>query len=208
MNNMSRIIILEERANSLALVEEVLRNRIGISNPITYTTTQKAVAATIANEPDLIVLEASKRGFSALGKLRKSCIPTRIIMLSASDAEKDILQAIRNGADGYLLKDTNPEHLAALLMKALQGKMALSDGVVEILARALRYSEGEQAASQPALTKREKEVLQLLTEGKSNKALAEVMGISEGTVKVHIKNILKKLGLRSRMQAALWTLRR
>lgn len=208
MSELNSVFIIEERANSLSLIEEVLKNHIGIIAPMKLPMVQQSVNTAIASEPDLIVLEASKRGFAALAKLRSSCIPSRVIMFSASDAEKDIFNAIRNGADGYLLKDTKPEHLTALLTKALQGKMALSDGVVEILAKALRYSELEsQQASLKVLTKREKEVLHLLSEGKSNKALAEELTISEGTVKVHIKNILKKLGLNSRTQAALWKLK-
>lgn len=205
MSELNSVYIIEERTNSLSLVEEALKNHIGIIAPLKLPMAQQSVNTAIASEPDLIVLEASKRGFAALTKLRSSCIPSRVIMFSASDAETDIFNAIRNGADGYLLKDTKPEHLSALLTKALQGKMALSDGVIEILAKALRYSEQQsQQASLKVLTNREKEVLHLLTEGKSNKVLAEALMISEGTVKVHIKNILKKLGLQSRMQAALW----
>ncbi|WP_157980964.1 LuxR C-terminal-related transcriptional regulator [Aliidiomarina shirensis] len=209
MSDLNSVLIIEERTDSLSLVEDVFKTHIGKITPIKLPMAPQSVSTAIASEPELIVLEASKRGYAALAKLRKSCVPSRIIMFSASDAETDILNAIRNGADGYLLKDTDPAQLSALLTKALQGKMALSEGVVEILAKALRYSESEiQQASQQPLTKREKEILRLLTEGKSNRILAEELAISEGTVKVHIKNILKKLGLRSRMQAALWQLKR
>lgn len=206
MSNVNSVVIIEERIDSLAIVKEVLENHIGLIDTTKLPMAQKSVNIVISSEPDLIVLEASKRGFSALAKIRNSCIPSRIIMFSASDAERDIFNAIRNGADGYLLKDTQPEHLSELLGRALQGRMALSDGVIEILAKALRYSEESQTPSLQALTKRETEILHLLTEGKSNKTLAEELAIAEGTVKVHIKNILKKLGLRSRMQAALWKL--
>lgn len=157
-------------------------------------------------DPDLIVLDLNMQGMDGiqtLKTLRDKGVSSRIIILTVSDADDDVVAAITNGADGYLLKDMEPELLLEQIHRAVTGKMVLSEAITEILATALRQpkSVNSQLSS---LTNREYEILSLIAQGMSNKMIARELDISDGTVKVHVKHLLKKLGLRSRVEAAVW----
>ncbi|RUO20741.1 two-component system response regulator NarL [Aliidiomarina haloalkalitolerans] len=158
-------------------------------------------------DPDLIVLDLNMHGMDGLETLkgmRKVGVTSRIVMLTVSDADEDVVEAISSGADGYLLKDMDPEKLLEQLRRALDGKMVLSEAVTEILATAIRKPAPRQQADLNNLTNREYEILSLIAKGMSNKVIARELDISDGTVKVHVKHLLKKLGLRSRVEAAVW----
>ncbi|MFY0663850.1 MAG: two-component system response regulator NarL [Natronospirillum sp.] len=161
-------------------------------------------------QPDLIMLDMNMKGMdgiATLTELRARDIDARIVMLTVSDAEEDVVAALSLGADGYLLKDTDPLELSRLLRSALDGKMVLSEQVTAILASQLRHrKDAPTTPNADTLTEREWEVLHLLAKGKSNKMVARELDVTEGTVKVHVKNLLKKLGLKSRLQAAVWVM--
>ncbi len=125
-------------------------------------------------------------------------------MLTVSDADEDVLNAISSGADGYLLKDMEPEEMLAQIERALTGKMVLSESVTQVLATAIRNPLVKQDIEKDSLTQREWEILKLIAKGMSNKLIARELDISDGTVKVHVKHLLKKLHLRSRVEAAVW----
>jgi two-component system nitrate/nitrite response regulator NarL len=127
-----------------------------------------------------------------------------VIVLTVSDAPDDVLQAIRAGADGYLLKDSEPEVLLAQIEQALQGTLTVSDALASRLAHALRDEAQAKARTPGDLTDREREILRGLAQGLSNKMIARELDISEGTVKVHVKNVLRKLKMKSRVEAAVW----
>jgi len=159
------------------------------------------------HDPDLIVLDLNMHGMDGietLKKLRDSGVTSRIIMLTVSDADDDVVAAITNGADGYLLKDMEPELLLEQIHRAVTGKMVLSEAITEILATALRQPTQSVTSQLSTLTNREHEILSLIAKGMSNKVIARELDISDGTVKVHVKHLLKKLGLRSRVEAAVW----
>lgn len=165
---------------------------------------------TLAEEcrPDLILLDLNMKGMDGLETLRnlkQRGIDSRIIMLTVSDNEDDVVSALRAGADGYLLKDMEPEDTLDYLRQASNGKLVISERLTELLAHALR-TEGSHPtdATQAGLTEREHEILQLIAKGLSNKMIARKLDITEGTVKVHVKHLLKKLNLRSRVEAAVW----
>jgi two-component system, NarL family, nitrate/nitrite response regulator NarL len=143
-------------------------------------------------------------GTEALQALRASGCVAKVAMLTVSDQEQDLVAALRAGADGYLLKDTEPEELLTQLRQIVAGRLILTEGLSEHLARAMRRRDEPRSADQPRFTPREKEVLDLIAEGLNNKQIARRLDLSEGTVKVHVKHLLKKLGLRSRLEAALW----
>lgn len=158
--------------------------------------------------PDLILLDLNMRGMDGietLKQIKQRDGDARVIMLTVSDNEEDVVAALRAGADGYLLKDMEPEDTLAYLRLAAQGKMVISDRLTELLAHALR-SEGNHPSDveQAGLTEREEQILQLIAHGLSNKMIARKLDITEGTVKVHVKHLLKKLNLRSRVEAAVW----
>ena len=164
-----------------------------------------------ALNPDLILLDLNMKGMDGietLKQLKRSDIDSRIIMLTVSDNDEDVITALRSGADGYLLKDMEPEDTLRCLHRASQGRIVLCDQLTDLLAYALREEAAHPASlEQASLTEREDEILKLISEGASNKLIARALDITEGTVKVHVKHILKKLNLRSRVEAAIWAVK-
>ena len=159
-------------------------------------------------KPDLILLDLHMKGLDGIVTLtRLRADPTldaRIVMLTVSDTETDVIAALRAGADGYLIKDMEPEDLLAMLREAMRGRLVISPQLTELLARALRDSPGPKPPDQADLTPREREILDMLAQGWSNKLIARDLDLAVGTIKVHVKHILKKLGLKSRVEAAVW----
>ncbi|MCP5173228.1 MAG: two-component system response regulator NarL [Pseudomonadales bacterium] len=159
-------------------------------------------------DPDLILLDLNMKGMDGLETLRamrEQGVVARIVVFTVSDDSNDVVAALKSGADGYLLKDMDPDELMIQLREACQGKMVLSDSLTELLA--LSYREDSISASTDIynrLTRREKEILKMIADGLSNKMIGRQLDIVEATVKVHVKNLLKKLGLRSRVEAAVW----
>lgn len=167
----------------------------------------EAIPLAIALDPDLIILDLNMQGMdgiATLQRLREEGVTSRIVMLTVSDADEDVVNAISNGADGYLLKDSDPEELLEQIKRALNGKMVLSEAVTQVLATALRRPSVKPQSELNSLTNREHEILSFIAKGLSNKLIARELNISDGTVKVHVKHLLKKLGLRSRVEAAVW----
>ena len=171
---------------------------------------EDAIAIAQQTEPDLILMDLNVPGIDGLEttrRMRDVDIDARIVMFTVSDEQGHVLEALRNGADGYLLKDMDAEQLIEQIRLAATGRMALSPELTQVLAEAIRVRPkptGQVPFS--SLTKREKEVLRQIAKGQSNKMIARKLGITEGTVKVHVKNLLHKLGLRSRVEAAVWVL--
>ncbi len=159
--------------------------------------------------PDLILLDLNMRGMSGietLRALREADLAARILILTVSDAADDLVAAIRAGADGYLLKDMEPEELLARIVEALSGRIVISESLNGLLARSLRDEAQAAERSLAPLTDRGRDILGCLASGLSNKLIARDLNIAEGTVKVHIKNLLKKLKFRSRLEAAVWAI--
>lgn len=151
--------------------------------------------------PDMIILDLNMKGMSGLDvlkALRLDDIDAKIAVLTVSDSRSDIFALIEAGADGYLLKDTEPDTLLAQLKRIAEGQVVLSDAVKQRLL--------EQHASHDPLqllTDREMDVLKLIATGLSNKQIATQLFISEETVKVHIRNLLRKLNVHSRVAATV-----
>ncbi|MGH1448001.1 MAG: two-component system response regulator NarL [Pseudomonadaceae bacterium] len=167
-----------------------------------------AIRLALELEPDLILLDLNMPGMDGLETLRGMRdreVDARIIMFTVSDDQTDVLQALRQGADGYLLKDMDADDLVEHVRLAARGKLALSPELTMVLAEAIRERPKTPSQVQAAnLTKREKDVLKLISKGLSNKMIARRLDIAEGTVKVHVKRLLNKLGMRSRTEAAVW----
>jgi len=160
-------------------------------------------------DPDVVLMDLNMKdmnGIEALTELRKRGITAVVVIFTVSNHEKDILAAMKAGADGYLLKDCEPEDLMEKLRLAATGKSVLDDELVQIVTHALRENKPSPPSSKDLLTAREKDILDLLAACKSNKAIANELGITDGTVKVHVKNLLRKLNLKSRIEAAVWAL--
>lgn len=156
--------------------------------------------------PDLILLDLNMKdmsGIQVLETLKAADLDSRVIMLTVSDHEDDLLAALRGGADGYLLKDSEPEELLSQLQSAAGGKLVLSEQLTGLLAHAIRQDSRPKSPDKAGLTEQERRILDHIAAGKSNKLIARELGIAEGTVKVHVKHILKKLDVRSRVEAAV-----
>lgn len=161
------------------------------------------------NDPDLILLDLNMpgmNGFETLNNLRKLELSGRIILFTVSNYRDDLLNALKQGADGYLLKDMEPEKFLMALKEAASGKMVISPTLASVLAESLRESRTHYDNHPPALTPRESAILDLIAQGLANKMIANKLQITESTVKVHVKHLLKKLNLKSRVEAAIWVL--
>lgn len=168
---------------------------------------ESGIRLAMETEPDLILLDLNMKGMdgiATLQRLRAADLDARVVMLTVSDSEEDVVAALRAGADGYLLKDMEPEDILACLQKATQGRLAISEQLTELLARALREEPRPQRIDEAGLTPREEEILGLIAKGWSNKLIARDLALSVGTVKVHVKHVLKKLKLKTRVEAAVW----
>ncbi|QEA40534.1 two-component system response regulator NarL [Pistricoccus aurantiacus] len=159
-------------------------------------------------DPDMILLDLNMpgmNGIETLKRLREADFAGRVVMFTVSDHEEDVVAALRAGADGYLLKDMDPDEMVRQIRQAGLGRMVISESLTALLAEALRNQRSKPAAPDVhSLTQREREILRELAGGLSNKLIARKLDITEGTVKVHVKHLLKKLNLRSRVEAAVW----
>ncbi|WFN56352.1 two-component system response regulator NarL [Dickeya lacustris] len=158
-------------------------------------------------DPDLVLLDLNMpgmNGLATLSRLRETALSGRIVVFTVSNHEEDVINAFRGGADGYLLKDMEPEDLLVALHQAAAGKMVLSDTLTPVLAASLREARSSDTRDIQLLTPREKDILKLIAQGLPNKVIARKLDITESTVKVHVKHLLKKMKLRSRVEAAVW----
>lgn len=157
--------------------------------------------------PDLVLLDLNMKGMDGIEVLKKLNTiehDSIIIMLTVSNSEDDIITALRCGADGYLLKDMEPEDILIKLRQAIGGQTVLEEVISSRLVEMLRNEKLSPPVNQINFTLRENQIVALIAEGKSNKVIARELGISDGTVKVHVKNILRKLNLSSRLEIAVW----
>lgn len=157
-------------------------------------------------EPDLTVLDLNIKGSSGLEILTilKDEDPSRrIVILTVSDSGKDLTACIQAGADGYFLKDSDPEQFLSNIRQTLEGRLMVDPSMMVYLTASLRNKASVRDET-PQLTGRESDVLALIAEGQTNKEIARVLNISDGTVKGHVKHLLNKLGFKSRVEAAVW----
>ncbi|HBK8541176.1 TPA: two-component system response regulator NarL [Salmonella enterica subsp. enterica serovar Agona] len=154
-------------------------------------------------DPDLILLDLNMpgmNGLETLDKLREKALSGRIVVFSVSN----VVTALKRGADGYLLKDMEPEDLLKALQQAAAGEMVLSEALTPVLAASLRANRATTDRDVTQLTPRERDILKLIAQGLPNKMIARRLDITESTVKVHVKHMLKKMKLKSRVEAAVW----
>lgn len=167
----------------------------------------EGIALARALQPDMILLDLNMKGMNGvevLKAIKDDGLDSRVIMLTVSDQAEDLIAALQAGADGYLLKDMEPEDLMQQLGEAARGKITISARLTQLLVASLREKSRPAGLAEAGLTEQENRILEHLVDGKSNKLIAKDMGIAEGTVKVHVKHLLKKLNLRSRVEAAVW----
>jgi two-component system, NarL family, nitrate/nitrite response regulator NarL len=160
--------------------------------------------------PDVVLLDLRMpevNGLEVLRRLSASGAGIPVVMLTTSSDQQDLVESLRLGARGYLLKDMEPDELVSTLRAIVAGKTVVTPELTGVLAKLVQ--QGESGATEKLakpfsdLTPREREILCHLSEGQSNKVIARELGISDGTVKLHVKAILRKLGVHSRVEAAV-----
>ncbi|AXE31946.1 DNA-binding response regulator [Chromobacterium phragmitis] len=157
-------------------------------------------------KPDVVLLDLDMpvmNGREALGQILSGCPDAAVLMLTVSEDGDDLAECMRGGARGYLLKNINADFLLDSVRRAVDGDSVLSPEMTAKLLARLRQPAAK-ASEADALTPRERETLGWLARGSSNKEIARALDLAESTVKVHVQNILRKLSLSSRVQAAVY----
>jgi DNA-binding NarL/FixJ family response regulator len=156
--------------------------------------------------PDVVLMDLlmpRMDGITAIGRIREELPDVEVVAMTSFIEEEKVTAALEAGAAGYLLKDAAADEVASAIRDAHDGNVHLDPAVARLLAQRLRRRPAEEEAIEP-LTEREKDVLRLLGKGRSNKEIAAELFITERTARTYVSNILGKLGLASRTQAALW----
>jgi DNA-binding NarL/FixJ family response regulator len=168
----------------------------------------EGVARTEELRPDVVLMDIKMPGtdgIEALRKLREQDNPVKVLIVTSFTEQRTVVPALRAGASGYVYKDIDPEALADAIRSVHAGHVLLQPEVAQAL-----LAQDDQASGQgrgTSLTDREREVLALIADGRSNREIARALVLSEKTVKTHVSNILMKLDLADRTQAALWAVR-
>lgn len=204
-----RILITDDHA----VVREGLRTLIGTEPGMEVVGEAadgvEAVQKACSLRPDVILLDMvmpRMDGLEAINEIKRECPEAHILVLTSFSDDEKVFPAIKAGALGYLLKNTTPERLLNAIRDVHQGKPSLSSDIAKKLMRELQHTSDLPHTEEP-LTAREMDVLRLVAQGLSNQEIAERLVIGEGTVRTHVSNILAKLHLANRTQAALYALR-
>ena len=206
-----RVLLIDDHALVRRGIEQLLQSR-AVQVVASVSSGAEGVRRARELAADIILLDVRMPGMSGietLKALRASGVSTPVVMLTMSREDADLSAALRSGAQGYLLKDIEPEELMPALEAALRGDSVVAPEMVGSLARLVRSDAGTKrepprlAAPFAELTARELEILECVADGSSNKLIARALDITEGTVKLHVKSILRKLGMRSRVEAAV-----
>lgn len=203
-----RVVVAEDQALVRAGLVTILSTDPGIEVVADVEDGERAVAAVRRERPDVALLDVRMPvldGLGALRRIRAEVPATRVLVLTTFGDDEVVLDALRGGADGFLLKDTRPEQLLEAVHAVVAGQVrldpAVTAGVVSRLRRAGRLSGDPQRLD--VLTPREREVLAAVARGLSNAEVAAELFVSPGTVKTHVASLLAKLGVRDRVQAVV-----
>lgn len=211
MSDNIRIVLIDDHALCRAALSELLERRAGMQVVGRTGNAEEALRLAREEKPDLMVMDLrmpETDGLVILGRMRDAAMTTPVIVLTVSDAEEDMGAALRAGARGYLLKDMGPDDVVEAIQRAARGELVIAPSMTLKLAHMLQTSQRGTAHEDPLalLTVREKEILRHLSRGESNKAIARSLNISHDTVKLHVRHILSKLNLTSRVEAAVFAI--
>ena len=208
MSDKLRIVLVDDHALCRTGLTDLLQHRGNITVVAALGDTGLVAGVLREHQPDLLVLDLrmpSIDGLSLLRRLRAEGCDTPVLILTMSDAEGDLTAALRAGVRGYLLKDMEPEEVIAAIERAARGELTVAPAMTSKLAQMLQagFKSGDRKNPIDTLTERERQILEHLARGESNKAIARTLDISHDTVKLHVRHILSKLNLSSRVEAAV-----
>jgi len=212
MDKSIRVLIIDDHA----IVREGLRGLIEVEPDIELageaSSGAEGVEKALALRPDVILMDLlmpEKDGVTAIKEIKEKWQEARVMVLTSFLEDDKVFPAIESGALGYLLKDTQPDELLDAIRGIHRGETMLHPSIAKkIMQRIQEGSEGSKKPGGPELTERELEVLRLLAQGDGDREIAEKLVISERTVHFHVGNILSKLHLANRTQAALYAIRK
>jgi DNA-binding NarL/FixJ family response regulator len=209
-----RVLIVDDHALFRRGLQMVLQQEEDIEVVGEAADGAEAIEQAVELMPDVVLMDVrmpKRSGIEATQQIRDSLPHAKILMLTISDEEQDLYEAIKAGASGYLLKEISIEEVADAIRSVWAGQSRISPSMAskllsEFAAMSKRADERQQVPA-PRLTEREMEVLRLVAQGLNNRDIAAQLFISENTVKNHIRNILEKLHLHSRMEAVVYAVR-
>ncbi|MCS6945814.1 MAG: response regulator [Sutterellaceae bacterium] len=209
MNERVKLVIVDDHALCRRGLADLLTRTAAIDVVATTGNAEDAQRLVQELAPDLVVLDlrmSPTDGLTLLKRLREQGCRTPVVILTMSDARADVAEALRLGVQGYLLKDMEPDAIADAIWRAAQGELVMAPAVAAKLGDILRDRQSANAHENAIrqLTGRERQILAHVAAGRSNKAIARALGISHDTVKLHVRHILAKLSLSSRVEAAVF----
>jgi len=207
MSESLKVVIVDDQNICRCGLSELLGRNDDIT-VIGTTGTIEGLRILLREKPDLLIIDLRMKpmdGLSLLEQIREEGCTTPVIMLTMSDSETDLTNAIRAGVRGYLLKDMAPDDVVDAIRRVAGGELVVAPAMTIKMINMLRGEQQDQETKNPLklLTDREREILHLLSRGESNKSIASTLSISYDTVKQHVRHILTKLNLSSRVKAAV-----
>ena len=209
-----RVLIVDDHALFRRGLIQVLQFEDGIEVVGEAEDGEDAIAKAEEHAPDVLLMDVRMprvSGIEATRRLAETMPTMKILMLTVSDEEDDLYEAIKAGATGYLLKEISIEEVADAVRAVMQGQTLISPSMasklIAELATLSKQADQRSTVPAPRLTDRELDVLRLVAQGLTNREVADQLYIAENTVKNHVRNILEKLHLHSRMEAVLYAVR-
>ncbi len=203
-----RIVLVDDHALCRNGLSDLLTQRGGMQVLAALSDPEQVLVVLHEQRPDLLVLDLRMPaidGLALLRRIRAEGLDTPTLILTMSDSEADLSAALRAGVRGYLLKDMEPEDVVVAIGNAARGELAVAPAMTLKLAQLLQagHKGSDRRSLLDSLTEREREILEHLSRGESNKTIARALDISHDTVKLHVRHILSKLNLSSRVEAAV-----